>query len=77
MINRFKSLFDEIELMEYATVTCEVKEKDCIVKGIYEVTAKTGITKMIFKGDFVVELILDELDYWAFKKIQIAGFNPK
>jgi len=77
MINRFKSLFDELELPECTVMNCEVKEKDCIVEGVYKATAKTGKVEIIFTGDFIVELILNDLGYWNFKKIQIAGFNPE
>ena len=77
MINRFKSLFDELELLECTVMSCEVKERDCIVKGVYKATARTGKVEMVFTGDFIVDLILNELDYWSFKKIQIDGFNPE
>ncbi|HKC37033.1 MAG TPA: hypothetical protein VKB95_13255 [Chitinophagaceae bacterium] len=77
MINRFKSLFDELELTECTVMNCEVKEKKCVVTGVYKAFAKTGKVEMFFTGDFTVELILNDLDYWNFKIIQIAGFNPE
>jgi uncharacterized protein YneR len=76
MINRFKSLFDEIEVTEYTTVSCDVKDTDCVVKGNYVALAKNGNNSIVYKGDFKVELSLNDMDYWYFKNIQIDGFNP-
>ena len=77
MINRFKSLFDEIELLECNVISCRVGETDCEVKGNYKASAGTERNRMFFEGDFKVELILNEFEYWYFKKIQIGGFNAE
>jgi hypothetical protein len=76
MINRFKSLFDKIRLVKCTVTSCEVKEKDCLVAGNYKATAKTGKDKMNYIGGFKVELILNDMDYWYFKNIQMEGFSP-
>ncbi len=76
MINRFKSLFDKIRLINCTVAKCEVKEKNCVVEGSYRASAKTGTDKLNYEGGFTVELILSDMDYWYFKKIQIDGFNP-
>jgi hypothetical protein len=77
MINRFKSLFDEIELLECNVISCQAGKADCEVKGNYKASAETGGSEMFFEGEFRVELIVDELEYWDFKKIQIDGFNAE
>ncbi|MDZ4795599.1 MAG: hypothetical protein SGI83_15080 [Bacteroidota bacterium] len=77
MINRFKSLFGEIEVVEHLTTSCEVNKDDCIIKGSYKAVAHNENGEMVFQGDFNVELIFNDMDYWYFKKIQINGFNPK
>ncbi|HKO80001.1 MAG TPA: hypothetical protein VJU78_06395 [Chitinophagaceae bacterium] len=77
MINRFKSLFDEIELLECNVISCQVGETDCEVKGNYKASAETERHKMFFEGDFKVELIRNEFEYWYFKKIQIGGLNAE
>lgn len=77
MINQFKSLFDEIELLECNVIFCQVGEVDCEVKGNYKARAKTERDEIIFEGDFKVELILNEFEYWFFKKIQIDEFNAE
>jgi hypothetical protein len=76
MINRFKSVFDEIELMECCMGKCEVKETECTVIGNFRAVAKSVIDETVFKGNFKVEMILNDMDYWYFKKIQIDGFSP-
>jgi hypothetical protein len=77
MINRFKSLFNEIELLECNVNNCQAEATACVVEGNYKATAKTGNDEMNFNGDFKVKLVLNDLEYWYFKKIQIDGFNPK
>lgn len=77
MINRFKSLFDEIELIECSIANCDVKETESTVTGNYLAVAKSGTNEVVFKGDFKVDLVLNDMDYWYFKKIQIDGFTPE
>jgi hypothetical protein len=76
MINRFKSLFDKIRLIKCIVTKCEVKEKNCVVEGRYRASAITGPDKLNYRGGFTVELILNDMDYWYFKKIHIDGFKP-
>jgi hypothetical protein len=76
-INRFKSLFDEIEATEHTTGNCEVNSGDCVVTGNYKAIARNENSEMVFEGSFRVELIFNHLDYWYFKNIQIEGFNPE
>jgi hypothetical protein len=76
MINRFKSVFDEIEVTGYTTISCEVKDTDCVVKGNYGALAKNANNSIVCEGGFKVELVLNDMDYWYFKNIQIDGFNP-
>jgi hypothetical protein len=75
-INLFKSLFNEIELTEHVTSGCDVQSTGCVVKGNYKAIAKNEGGEIVFDGDFRVELILNDMGYWNFKKIQINGFNP-
>ena len=75
LLKKFKSLFDEIKMAECNITNCEVDGSNCIVKGNYKASAKTGNEEMNFGGDFKVGLILNDMDYWYFKNIQIDGFN--
>ncbi|MEJ0104655.1 MAG: hypothetical protein WDO19_19755 [Bacteroidota bacterium] len=54
MINRFKSLFDKIRLINCTVAKCEVKEKNCVVEGSYRASAKTGTDKLNYEGGFTV-----------------------
>jgi hypothetical protein len=74
-VNRFKSLFDEIELLESDVTHCNVSETICEVKGNYKAMARSGKNEIVYEGDFRVELILDDLGYWDMKRIEIDGFN--
>jgi hypothetical protein len=75
-INRFKSLFDEIETTEHTTTSCELKDTDCGVKGSYKAIARNDSGEVVFKGNFKVGLIFKDIGYWYFKSIQIEGFDP-
>jgi hypothetical protein len=77
MMSRFKSLFDEIELVEFNVTNCIVSTPNCEVHGNYEAKANSGTNEVIFKGKFKVELLFSELGYWDMKRIQIDGFNPE
>ncbi|MFC0776033.1 hypothetical protein [Terrimonas alba] len=74
-INRFKSLFDEIEMTEFNVDDCTVKENNCYVLGQYKATARMGSDETFFAGSYEVKLVISELGYWDMKEIQISGFN--
>jgi hypothetical protein len=76
-ISRFKSLFDEIELLESDVIRCNVGETICEVNGNYKAIARTEKNEIVYEGDFKVELVLSDLGYWVMKKIVIDGFNPE
>jgi hypothetical protein len=75
-INRFKSLFEEIELLDCSITHCKVGGTKCEVKGNYRALAKTIEGEIFYEGDFEIELIQNGFEYWYFKRIQINGFNP-
>ncbi|MEO7983231.1 MAG: hypothetical protein ABI688_04035 [Bacteroidota bacterium] len=74
-IAQFKSLFDEIELVESKVNSCIVSENECYVKGIYQAKAKQGDMVSVYNGRFDVKLSIGILDYWEFSAITIEGFN--
>jgi len=75
-INRFKSLFNEIELEQCEIHDCTVSNNGCTVMGSYRAKAKTGNDELVYEGPFSVELILKDTQYWYLKRIEIKGFNP-
>ncbi len=75
-INRFKSIFDEIEVTEFKVADCVVDENNCCVSGTYKAVAIIGVNETTFAGPYVVKLVIGDLGYWEMKDIQIGGFNP-
>ena len=76
--NRFKSFFKKIELKKLIIDFCEeVNTEKTIVKGNYKAIARTidDGDKVIFEGQFLVELNHDDLGYWSIKEIQMGGIN--
>lgn len=75
LLERFKSLFDEIRLINCRVENCTVNENESEVFGHYEATASSGGIKIIFKGPIHVKLKEYGIG-WVFTKIQIDGFDP-
>lgn len=75
-IERFKSLFIEIELEQCEIMDCIVNNSACTVNGMYRAKAKTEIDDVVYEGKFIVDLVLKETQYWYMRKIDIEGFNP-
>ncbi len=74
-IDRFKSLFDDIQLTGSKIETCIVNENECQVKGRYGAVAVQEKTEVIYEGDVEVQLVLNEFGYWDFLNIRIGGFD--
>lgn len=76
--NRLKSFFKKIELKKLIIDFCEViNTEKTIVKGTYKAIARAidDGDKVIFEGQFLVELNPDDLGYWSIKEIQMGGIN--
>ncbi len=76
-INRFKSLFSEIELTECKVDECKIENETCIVNGSYSAIAVAAEIETVYKGGFRVELEVNDIEYWDFSKIFIEGFDPQ
>lgn len=76
VINRFKSLFTEIELNDCEVISSQVKDTYCEVIGNYRATAKSETGTFGYSGAYKVELVLRDAAYWYFNRISIDGFNP-
>jgi hypothetical protein len=76
--NRFKSFFNKIELKKLNIDHCEVVNTEkTIVSGKYKAVAKAidDGDKLIFEGQFSVELNPDDLGYWSIRDMQMDGIN--
>jgi len=74
-INRFKSLFDEIEMSEFVVTNHVVNKPDARLEGNYRATARLGADVTTFQGDFAVKLLTCPDQSWEMKEIRIDGFN--
>lgn len=75
MLERFKSLFDEIRLRSCKIDNCTVTGKQCEVTGFYEASAESGGVVVIFKGPILVTLQESRIG-WVFTNIEMGGFDP-
>jgi len=75
-INRFKSFYKKIKLSEVKIESCQPVEGKTEVKGFYHAKA-TGFdhSKSEFRGEFAINLQLDQFGYWNIKQITIEGIN--
>jgi hypothetical protein len=74
-INRFKSLFEEVELESSSIDHCDLQDKECRVIGQYKAISKSGADELHYGGIVKVDLIADDSGYWDFKAIDIEGFK--
>ncbi|MEO7923307.1 MAG: hypothetical protein ABIR30_06495 [Chitinophagaceae bacterium] len=74
-IKRFKTLFDEIRLVDSDLSNCTVKEGECRVEGSYQAIGTQAGNSIIFKGAFDIRLKIGYLEYWEFVAITLEGFN--
>jgi hypothetical protein len=76
IINRFKDAHGEIELDELGVDSANIEEKYCVVKGNYAARAKSDTQATTYRGNWLVEFMLDEdLDFWYIENLQIEGFS--
>lgn len=74
LINDFKDVHDELDLIDLAVGSANISEKLCLVKGNYTASAKIGNECTHYKGNWLVEFILDDdLELWQIDNVQIDG----
>jgi hypothetical protein len=74
-INRFKDIFDEIELTEVKSDDCRIEDTSCKVTGSYKSKLVSGGSEARIKGGWLVEYFLDDLGYWEICNVQIEGVD--
>ncbi len=72
-INRFKFLYDEMELLECEIDKCDVSGSETLITGYYKAAAKSGNNETDFSGRLSVKLVLGDLGYWDMKEINLEG----
>ena len=76
VINRFKDVHDEIELDNLDVESAKIDDKLCPVKGNYTAHARIDTTTIEYKGNWLVEFVVDDnLGYWYIENVQIGGLG--
>ncbi len=75
IINRFKSLYDEIKLNDLTIIDCIIDNTNCQVKGDFDVMLVLPSEEIKVKGNWLVEFNLDDFGYWEIYHVQINGIN--
>ena len=74
-VNRFKDIFDEIDLIEVKSDNCEIVDNRCLVSGNYKTKLVCGNTETQIEGNWMVEYFLDHLGYWEMINIQVENIQ--
>ena len=76
LINRFKDLYDEVELNDLNVESVNITDKVCPVKGNYHVSVKLENEVIEYKGNWLVEFsYIGDWDYWYITNVKIEGIN--
>ena len=75
IINRFKSLYDEIQLNDLTNVNCIIDNTNCQVQGSFDVTLVLPSEEIKVEGNWLVEFNLDDFGYWGIYHVKIEGIN--
>jgi hypothetical protein len=76
LVNRFKDLFDDIQLIDTKIKRCAMQETTCMVSGEYQMNAIIGKERHEFEGGWEVGFELDEqFGYWFITEVRIEQIN--
>lgn len=75
IINRFKSLYDDIKLNDLTNNDCIIDNTNCQVKGGFDVMLVLPSEEIKVEGNWLVEFRLDDFGYWEIYHVQIKGIN--
>ncbi len=75
IINRFKSLYDDIQLNDLTNIDCIIDNTNCQVQGGFDVTLVLPSEEIKVEGNWLVEFNLDDYGYWGIYNVEIEGIN--
>lgn len=76
MVNRFKSVYDDIELKAINNTGCVLDDKKCRVTGNYSIAGKLSFEEILLQGNWLVEFEADEdFYYWYIVNVQVEGIR--
>jgi hypothetical protein len=76
LIDRFKSVYEDLQLSEITEVACEIGEKDSQVTGRYLLTMFTGVESYKLTGKWKVDMQLDKPSgFWFITGVYIENIR--
>ena len=75
IVNRFKSLYNDIQLNDLTRIDCIIDNTNCKVQGGFDVALVLPSEEIKVKGRWLVEFNLDDYGYWEIYNVQIEGIN--
>ena len=76
IVNRFKSVYDDLEIGKVKAIACVFDEMKCCVKGSYSITGKLFSEEILLEGNWLVEFEADEdFYYWYIVNVKVDGIN--
>src|SRR4029077_15510409 len=76
VVNRFKELFDEINLTYAEAESCSIDGNDCTVKGRFSVELLSANNKISIEDSWEVDFFYrEDCGYWYITKVRLNGVN--
>ena len=76
VVNRFKELFDEINLIDAEAENCLIEGNDCTVKGRFSVDLLSANNKISIEDSWEVDFFFrEDCGYWYITKVRLNGVN--
>jgi hypothetical protein len=76
IVNRYKSSFENTEILELKDTGCQINGNDCEVNGLYKLKAMVGREPIEWEGSWCVRLDKEpEFGHWYINEVQISGIN--
>lgn len=78
VVNRFKNVYDDLNLKEITNVHCAINDNDCQVSGDYLLAVNTGIENRELTGKWEVVLkFMQDYGFWYITEVSIGNIDFK
>jgi hypothetical protein len=75
LVNRFKSFYEELEIVSLDNVQCTISGKESHITGHYSLKATLGKESLTLQGSWEVFIDSAENDYWQVRAVRIEGID--